>query len=360
VRNQTSETLSQLLIMHANFMPEMDVYYVTDTSQNHILHQNRQSGFKSRPIKYHQLVAPFTISAVDEGDIYIRYKSEGITSLPVSIETPVSFAETTNKRVTIDFIFYGIMAMFILASLLGRIFWRNPTFITYAFYAASVLFYIFQRDGYGFQYLWPSAPVWNNFSSLPIGASTVIFAALFTRTYLNSNRLHHNIDKFLIGIVVMQLSVIGSAWIIGGSEAKQLAVMTTTFSILILFGIGVTAYLNYGRRALFFVIGWFGILFASVTMTLVHWSPLDFLRSESLDLMRMAFVFDAFMLGLASVVSVVEIQKDREKLADEQINTLSTNLDLHTRLGRLEQKYNLMQSFAERATQRVENTAHDL
>ncbi|MEP3891058.1 MAG: sensor histidine kinase [Hellea sp.] len=360
VSNQTSEPLSQLLIMHANFMPEMDVYFVTDSSQNHILHQNRQSGFKSRPIKYHQLVAPFTISAYDRGDIYIRYKSEGITSLPVSLETPVSFAETTNKRVTIDFIFYGIMAMFILASLLGRIFWRNPTFITYAFYAASVLFYIFQRDGYSFQYLWPGAPVWNNFSSLPIGASTVIFAAFFTRTYLDSNRLHHNIDKFLIGIVIIQLSVIGSAWIIGGSEAKQLAVMTTTFSILILFSIGVTAYLNYGRRALFFVIGWFGILFASVTMTLVHWSPLDFLRSESLDLMRMAFVFDAFMLGLASVVSVVEIQKDREKLVSEQMDALSTNLDLHTRLGRLEQKYNFMQNFAERASQRVVDTKHDL
>ena len=360
VRNQTSKTLPQMLIMHANFMPEMDVYYVVDETKTHILHQNRRSAFRSRSIKYHQLVAPFTISAGDKGDIYIRYKSEGITSLPVSLETPVSFAETTNKRVTIDFIFYGIMAMFILASLLGRLFWRNPTFITYALYAASVLFYIFQRDGYAFQYLWPNAPTWNNFSSLPIGASTVVFAALFTRSYLNSNRLHHNIDKLLIGIVIMQLSVIGSAWIIGGSEAKQLAVMTTTLSILILFGIGVTAYLNYGRRALFFVIGWFGILFASVTMTLVHWSPLDFLRSESLDLMRMAFVFDAFMLGLASVVSVVEIQKDREKLADEQINTLSTNLDLHTRLGRLEQKYNLMQSFAERATQRVENTAHDL
>ena len=360
VQNVTQDKLDQFLVMHTNFMPDMDVYFVSESKVNHVLHQNTKSLFKSRPIKYHLLVAPLEILPHAQGDIYIRYRSEGITALPVSLETPLSFAETTNKRVTIDFIFYGIMAMFILASLLGRIFWRNLTFISYALYAASVLFYIFQRDGYAFQYLWPNAPVWNNFSSLPIGASLPVFAVFFTRAYLNSNKLHPFIDKVLIGIVIMQISVILSAWVLGGSNAKQLAVMTTTLSIVIYFGIGIAAYLKYGRRTLFFVIGWLGILVAAVTMTLVHWSPIDILRSESIDLMRIAFVFDAFMLGLASVVSVVEIQKDRENLVQEQMGVLSTNLDLHTRLGRLEQKYHFMQNFAERASQRVVDTKHDL
>ena len=360
VKNSSQEPLEQLLLMHTNFMPEVDVYFVSNGSISHLLHQNPKSPFGSRPIKYHQLVAPLEILPNVQGDLFIRYRSEGITALPVSLETPLSFAESTNGRVTIDVIFYGIMAMFIFASLLGRIFWRNPTFISYAFYAASVLFYIFQRDGYAFQYFWPNAPIWNNFSSLPIGASLPFFAVFFTRAYLNSNKLHPLIDKILIAIVIMQFCVIASAWVIGGSNAKQLAIMTTMLSIIVFFGIGVATYRRYGRRTLFFVIGWFGLLFASMTMTLVHWSPIDVLRSESIDLMRMAFVFDAFMLGLASVVSVVEIQKDREKLVHDQVDALSTNLDLHTRLGRLEQKYNLMQSFAERATQRVENTKHDL
>jgi len=360
VQNKSPDTLEQLLVMHTNFMPDMDTYFVSGGTVEHVLHQNLESPFNTRPIKYHQLVAPLELPANAQGDILIRYRSEGITALPVSLETPLSYAETTNTRVTIDFVFYGIMTMFVFASLLGRVFWRNPTFVSYAFYAASVLFYIFQRDGYAFQYFWPNAPVWNNFSSLPIGASLPFFAVFFTRAYLNSNKLHPVIDKFLIAIIFMQISVVISAWVIGTSEAKQLAVMTTMISIIVFFCIGIAAYRKYGRRTLFFVIGWLGILFASVTMTLVHWSPVDLLRSESIDLMRIAFVFDAFMLGLASVVSVVEIQKDREKLAHAQMDTLSTNLDLHTRLGRLEQKYSLMQNFAERASQQVVDTKHDL
>ena len=360
IENTTSTSLEQLLILHVNFMREMDVYFVSDEGVAHLLQQDVDSAFKSRPIKYHQLVAPLEIEPQSAGEFYIRYESEGETVLPLSLETPLSFAQRTNRRVTIDFVFYGIMMMFVGASLVGRFFWRNPTFITYSLYASSVLLYIFQRDGYAFEYLWPNAPVWNNFSSLPIGASLPIFAAFFTRAYLNTNKLHKFIDKVLIAIVVMQLSVVASFVVIGASSAKQLAILTTMISIIGYFGIGVAAYRKYGRRTVFFVVGWLGILFASIIMTLVHWSGVDISRAQSLDVMRGAMVFDAFMLGLASLVSVVEIQRDREKLAHQQVDTLSANLEMHNRLGRLEQKYHLAQSLAERANQRVMDATHDL
>lgn len=360
VQNLTQESAEQLLLMHTNFMRTIDVYFVERSNVIHALHQDENSVFSTRPIPYHQLVAPLDIPAMSEGNIFIRYTSEGSTNMSISLETPLSFAQTTNFRVTIDFVFYGIMTVFIVASLLGRLFWRNPTFLAYALYAASVLLYMFQRDGYAFQYLWPNSPQWNNFSSLPLGSSLIIFAAFFTRAYLNSNKLHPIIDKILIGLVIMQILVVASAFVIGGSSAKQLAIMSTMIGIIIYFCIGLAAYKKYGRRTLFFVIGWLGILIASISMTLIHWARVEILGAESIDLMRIAMVFDSLMLGLASVVSIVEIQKDREKLITEQMNTLSTNLDLHTRLGRLEQKYNFMQNFAERASQRVVDTKHDL
>ena len=360
VRNISPETAELLLVLHTNFMRDMDVYYVVGDSVAHVLHQTVASEFSARTVKYHQLAASIDAPASSEGEIYVRYMSEGETVLPLSLESPLSFARSTNTRVTIDFAFYGIMAMFIAASLIGRLFWRNPTFIAYAFYAASVLLFIFQRDGYAFQYLWPQAPIWNNFSSLPVGASLPLFAALFTRTYLNTNKMHPVIDKILIGIVVMQICAVGAAWIIGAAGAKKLAVLTTTLSIVVLFAIGVAAYLKYGRRTLFFVIGWLGILCASIIMTLVHWGGVDVSRAQSLDVMRVSMVFDALMLGLASVVSVVDIQRDREKLSHERMAAMRTNLKLHNRLGRLEQKYHLAQTVAERTNQRLVDTTHDL
>lgn len=360
MRNMSEIEQERLLVLHTNFMVDMDVYWVTNDSVTHALEQNRRSKFSSRPINYHQLVAPITIKGKTSGDIYIRYTSEGNTVLPISLETAISFARTTNTRVTIDFVFYGIMMMFVSASLIGRLFWKNPTFIAYSLYATSVLLFIFQRDGYAFQYLWPYAPEWNTFSSLPIGSSLSIFAAIFTRAYLNTKRLHPSIDKLLIGVVVMQVAVVLSFIIIGPSAAKKIALVTTTISIIVFCGIGVAAYRKYGRRTLFFLIGWSGILCASLIMTLVHWVNLDLSRAQSLDLMRFAMVFDALMMGLASVFSIVEIQRDREKLNQERIEVLNANLELHNRFGRLEQKYHLAQTLAETNSQLLVDTTHDL
>lgn len=360
VRNMSEIEQERLLVLHTNFMVDMDVYWVTDGSVTHALEQNRQSKFSSRPISYHQLVAPIIFGGETSGDIYVRYTSEGNTVLPISLETAISFARSTNTRVTIDFVFYGIMMMFVCASLIGRLFWKNPTFIAYSLYATSVLLFIFQRDGYAFQYLWPYAPEWNTFSSLPVGGALSIFAAIFTRAYLNTKRLHPVIDKLLIGVVVMQLVIIFSFVVIGPSAAKKIALVTTTISIVVFCGIGVAAYRKYGRRTLFFLIGWSGILCASLIMTLVHWVNLDLSRAQSLDLMRFAMVFDALMMGLASVFSIVEIQRDREKLSQERIEVLNANLELHNRFGRLEQKYHLAQTLAETNSQLLVDTTHDL
>jgi signal transduction histidine kinase len=223
-----------------------------------------------------------------------------------------------------------------------------------------VLLYIFQRDGYAFEYLWPNAPAWNNFSSLPIGASLSVLAALFTRVYLKTKAIHPVIDKVLIAIVLTQALVVASSVVIGPAEAKKLTVLTTTMSVVIFVSIGLAAYRKYGRRTLFFVVGWLGVLCASLVMSTVHYVNIDITRAQSLDLMRFAMVFDALMMGLASVFSIVDLQRDREMLDRERISVLDTNLQLHNRLARLEQKYHLAQTLAESNSRLLVDTTHDL
>ncbi len=360
VRNDSPRALEPILVMHTNFMREIRIWWVTESGVEIILDQDVHSPFRSRPVQYHELAAPFAIEAGEEGALYIRYTSEGSTVLPVSLETPLSFAGTASQRITVDFAFYGVMAMFILVSIVGRVFWKNPTFIAYAVYAGSVLLYLLQRDGYAFQYLWPGAPEWNNFSSLPVGASLAIFAAAFTRVYLQTKSIHPVIDKILTAIIIMQVCVVSSALIIGPAEAKKIAVLTTTLAIMTFLSIGIMAYRKYGGRTLFFVIGWLGVLCASFVMTIVHWINIDISRAASLDVMRVAMVFDAFMMGLASVFSIVDLQRDREKLSQERMAALDTNLQLHNRLARLEQKHHLAQTIAETNSQLLVDTTHDL
>ncbi|MEZ5892456.1 MAG: sensor histidine kinase [Parvularculaceae bacterium] len=361
MRNDTPSDQERIVILHTNFMREIAAYWVTSEKTETLLEQNAKSVFSTRRVPYHELAAPMVIPGGAEGRLYIHYSSEGNTTLPISLETPLSFALVTARRVTIDFVFYGVMAMFIIASIAGRMFWRNNTFVAYSLYAASVLLYIFQRDGYAFQYLWPNVPVWNNLSSLPLGASLPVFAAIFTRSYLQTKTIHPALDKVLIGVILAQAAVIGSAFVIGQSEAKKIALLSTTLSVIIFFMIGVIAYRKYGGRTIFFVAGWFGLLCASIIMSVAHWiESVNITRAMSLDVMRVSMVFDAFMMGLASVFSIVDLQKEREQLDKERIAVLNNNLTLHHRLARLEQKYHLAQTLAETNSRRLVDTTHDL
>ena len=360
LENNSTPPQSRILMMHTNFMSEISVHLVTESGVTTVLDQNRQSVFGSRVIAYHELAAPLTIAGNEAGAIYIRYRSNGDTVLPLSLETPVGFAAESNSRVVVDFAFYGVMAMMIVASLIGRLFFRNTTFLTYALYAAGVLLLIFQRDGYAFQYLWPNAPAWNDFSSLPLGAMLPVFAAIFTRSYLNTKTLHPQIEKILIGVCVVNILVVLSSAIIGAALAKQIALLAVTLSIIVFVSIGVVAFRQYGRRSLFFVIGWSGLLLGTAAMATIHWFSVDITRAQSLDIMRVSMVFDALMMGMASVFRVVDMQRDRERLDHERIAVLDANVQLLERFRRLEQKHQLAQSLAETRSQLLVDTTHDL
>lgn len=360
VENRTDAPRERFLVMHTNFMRVLQVWWVDGSGASILLDQNPKSTFKERVVPYHQLVAPVVLPPKAGGHFYIRYSSEGTTALPISLETPLSFAVKTNRRMMIDFGFYGIMVMFVVASVLGWFIWRTPIFSVYALYALAVLLYIFHRDGYAFQYLWPDAPWWNNAASLPIGASLPIFAALFTRVYLDTKRLHPVIDAILLVIVVVQVAVVLSAFPFGGSFAKKTAVLTVTMSVLTFFCIGIIAVVRYGRRSVFFVIGWFGLLCASLIMAGAHWFNVEITRGVSLDTMRGAMVFDALMLGLACVFGILDLQRERDRMNTKHIAALDLNLHLHRRLSHLEQKYHVASTLAEARSKTLFDTTHDL
>lgn len=360
VRNVSNTPLRRYLLMHTNFMSEISVWWATEDGADLVLQQDRTSDFGSRPVPYSELIAPFTIEGSEAGTLFIRYASNGDTALPLSLLDEVGLASAVNARLVVDFAFYGLMVMVILASLLFRLMFRSSVFVAYAIYVTSVLMLIFQRDGYAFQYLWPDAPVWNNFSSLPLGAGLPLFAAIFTRTYLQTRRLHPQIDKMLIAVAVLQVAVVMSSAIIGAAQAKQLALMSVSVAIVVFISIGIMAYRQYGNRALFFLIGWLGLLAGTVVMTVIHWTEVDITRAQSLHIMRVAMVFDALMMGLASIFQVVDLQRDRERLDRERIEMLDANLRLHERFARMEHSYQMAQALAQMRGEAVSDLTHDL
>jgi len=112
--------------------------------------------------------------------------------------------------------------------------------------------------------------------------------------------------------------------------------------------------------ALAFVLGWFGIVAASIVTFIAHWLDIEVTRAATLDTMRTAMVFDAFMMGLACVSVITQWRQEREDLLKERLDSAERNMQLRTRLAMIEQNNQMAEDMLSDTNRMVADTTHDL
>lgn len=360
VRNTSDEEQARIIHMGTNFMLNMDVFADQGGNVQQLLSMGSRSSFSQRPVDYHELAVPAVFPARSDTIVWVHYRSGGATTLPINLDTNTEFVGRVSAKLTKDFVFYGIMVMFILVGAGATIISSTKLFGSYCLYVASVLLYLFQRDGYGFQYLWPNAPTWNSVSSLPLGALMAIMAANFALVYLGKRRAGPIMRYLLFAIMAAHVAEIAAMAFVELRVLKQAAVNTMTASILVFLLIGIQSWIKEGRQLLFFVIGWFGVVVASFSMFAFHTLGFEISREQNLDTMRAAIVFDAFMMGIASITGLLMQQRERAALLREREASMTATVELQTRLNRLEKRAQLATAIALSSSRKMANTAHDL
>lgn len=360
LRNSSSVPLERILVMRTNFVTEIDVWHAREGEAAKILEQELASPFSSRPIDYHQLAAPLQLAPESESTVWIRYRTTGLTALPISIETNMSFTARSNREMARNFAFYGVMVMLIFASLTALIITRARIFLWYLLYAGFVTLYIFHRDGYAFQLFWREYGLWNSYASLPLAGVLTIFAAQFTRAYLSTQANMRMFDKLLIGVIIFQATTIIASALFDSEVIKQMMTVSIPISAVVFLSAGIAALIRKGVSVLAFVLGWSGIVAASAVTFIAHWIDFEVTRAATLDTMRTAMVFDAIMMAIACVGVVMEWRRERENLMQDRLAATERNARLQSRLALVEQRHATAQSAVESSNRLVADTTHDL
>lgn len=360
ILNGSSSSAQRVLVLETNFMFEIDVFLANEAREEQLLSQSINSPFSSRTIPHPNLVSQFSLGPNEAATIWIRYRSHGDTSLPIRIETENSFITSTHANTAKFFIFYAVIAVFLTMSVIAFLLQKRFIFIAYFFYAASVFLYVLHRDGYTFQYLWPDHPAFNNFASLPLACALTFFAALFTRAYLLTWKKYPFSDKLLLAIMLGGFSLVAGVAFIAESKLKLYAYFYVMFASACFLGIGLYAWKREGSRIRYFVAGWFGIVLSSIAVTCITLFGFDVSRSTMLDLIRLAMVFDASMMGMAVLEGINVIRRQRDASLREQLSMAQINLGLHSRLDGLEKRYRETQRVAEDRGRILADATHDI
>lgn len=360
IESASNEVTQKVLLLETNFMFELSVILERDSRDERLLSQTIASPFSTRSIPHPNLVAQFSLAPEETATIWIRYRSHGDTSLPIRIETETSFIASTHANTAKFFIFYAVILVFLAMSVIAFLLQKRFIFITYFFYAASVFLYVLHRDGYTFQYLWPNHPAFNNFASLPLACSLTFFAALFTRSYLLTWKKYPISDKLLLAIMIGGFGLVAGVLFIAESKLKLYAYFYILFASVSFLEIGCFAWRREGRRIRYFVAGWFGIVLSSIAVTCITLFGMDVSRSTMLDLIRLAMVFDASMMGMAVLEGINTIRRQRDASLREQLSMAQINLGLHSRLDSLEKRYRETQRVAEDRGRILADATHDI
>jgi len=361
LRNDTPETTDWRLYAHENFFQVYEVHVVRgDGAIEELMALARDSPFSDRPVADPEMIAPFTMEPGESVEILISYWSGGSSQVDLSVETAESYAAIAANKTARNFFFYGMMILLITVALVCLAVFRHPVFLAYAAYATSALLFVMHVDGVAFQYLWPWFPAFNSDATIFTGSGLIVFGAVYARVFLRTRERHPRMDKVLIAIIVVTLTLGVVLFIPNPQLLKKLLIMISLLAFLVFTAAGLIAYFSGYREVRFYLFAWLGVVLSSTLMNMRHMIGLEIPQEVVHDSMRAVMVLDALMMGLAIADRYNQMRLSRQAAMQETLTAAQHQLELNRRLAELQAQHELAVELSKSRDRQIQNVVHDL
>ncbi|QYK41759.1 MAG: sensor histidine kinase [Paracoccaceae bacterium] len=361
LRNGSADQAEWVLHFHENFKQSFDTWLIREDGRTeHLLALSTSTPFTARPMLFPQMATRMHLEPGEQATVLVRFWSEGSSLLPMSIKTRAGFLETTAVVYARNFVFYGFMAAFIAAALIGSAVFRSVIALAFAAYAGSALLFVMHADGTAFQYLYPNQPGFNSIASVVWGGGFVFLSALYARIFLGTRRDFPRTDAVLLAVMAV-CAGLGLAMFFADRQAiKQAFVVVALVGVLTCLVAGLVVARRHFRRVRFFVLAWTGAVVSSTLMNLIHNVGIDMSQDAQTNSMRVVMVIDAGLMGLAILDRYTQMRDRSQAVLRENLAAAERTLLLGRRLAELERQTLALEAAAARKRDQFANVIHDL
>ncbi|MEN0052396.1 MAG: 7TM diverse intracellular signaling domain-containing protein [Mucilaginibacter sp.] len=303
---------------------------------------------------YHHKNLEFLIPEHPKGTYiyYFRIKSAGEVNVIIVYRTVERFINyALAEYITYGF-FYGMILVFSLHNLLMFFATGLKQYLFYVLYMLSVGIYEMSVDGIAFQFIWPGAPVWNQYAYGIALYGVSIFALLFTRTLLHLKQYNLRLYRF-INITI----IIRTVYFIFCFTFKREWFVYKFWEFIplsIAFLAGIMVWMQGFKPARFFVIG-YTFLFAGAIMKLI--TVLGFATQLPGAVghysMTMGFVLEMTLLSFSIGDQVRLFRTEKDTASKWALHQMNLNMELQ---GSINQR--LEDQVAERTRELVAQARH--
>ncbi|MEE9434708.1 MAG: sensor histidine kinase [Sphingorhabdus sp.] len=316
--------------------------------------------YSDRPVDDRYIAATFTMAANERTDLYISYRSESTSWMPVTFATRDTNRSARRREEIVNWTLNGaLIAMFLVAVVMGQVIgWRLA--LAFCAYIGFGMSFVASQEGYLLQYFSRIDPrlfyVYTPILLVGMTMSSVQFA----RMLFNSKKKFPKYDRGLLGYFYFSFLLgLATLFVFSAKEVIVGTFLTMPVGASLFFGLGIIARLKGLAGAMPFLIGSSFVLFTILFTAMAHTYPGTISLAATLDFGHVSLVAVSFAFAGAIVVKMLKIrEKLNETLRSELVST-QEKLRLSDALRESQSKFDSVRRQADLHRAQLASTSHD-
>lgn len=342
--------------------PHLDYvdYYLVD--KNNTLIKHKKSGdlvsVHERDINQNSILFLLPNNTTKTYTLYIRVVTSSAMLLPLQIISEDTLLKETHLQQTISGMYYGILLILVMYSLIIFIYTRENVYGLYVLFIISYALWQLSFDGLGMLYLWQDFYWMKEKGTVFFIYMTTFILLLFSKTLLKSKENIPRLHAYLLQ-PLLYISAIGIIFSVLFPYAYTIifAGFLSIFVPTALFISGIMVLKIDYHSIKFFVIGWGIFLVATVLFTLSKFSII-----ESYILMKygqqIGSALDLALLSMALAQRFIQLKNEYTQKLLNQASILERQVQHALRTERKKDQLLIEQSKFAAMGEMIEQIAH--
>lgn len=329
--NRGITTQDRLLEVGYPVLDDVDIFWVRDgVALRHLRTGDRQP-FDQRLIPHRHFLFPLVLEPGESGVLYLRTRSSSSMQLPLRIGPETDFFVQDQPALIGQALYLGMMLVMILFNLFLFFSLRESAYLYYVCFVTSFTTVQMCLHGLPAQYLTGALP-WMQDLLLGVGIpAIVLFAALFTRSFLDLAQSSPRMDRFFQVAAVYAGLCMMLALLLPYRSAIRFSIGGVLPVSLACLAIGPYLWRRGYLIARYYTLAWVSITLAAFLLALnkFGWLPRTFLTENGLQIGAVA---EAVLLSLALADRLNREREARFRAQSQALNESRQRLEAEERL----------------------------
>lgn len=329
--NPGDEAVGQVLEISYPLLDEIDMYRIDGTGEVKLIQTGDRKPFSQRPVAHPHFLFPVNLQAGERQEFYLRVMTRGSQLVPLNLWQEIPLFVKLSNEDQLHAIYFGIVIVIVFFNLLIFISLRE---MLYFYYSAStllfMLFFAIMRAKL-FPHVLPNVPEFHHFLLLILPGSCLLFAALFTREFLNIRDYSLRLNRVVNLIIGVAIICIAGVFVLDNQTSLEFSVLCAipgTFALLLM---GPILAILGNPMAWVYTIAWGTFMFGTtVTAMSKHgFLPVSFVTEYG---MQIGSALEVFILNAALAYRFYREHKEKVAAQEAKLEAHSQRREAELKL----------------------------